>query len=323
VNPLEKKDLPEKPRVIFFGTPAFSVPTLKSLVAGGHHLLGVVTQPDRPRGRGRKAASSPVKQTAIELGLEVMQPERTSDSSFCTRIGALSPDLFVVIAFGQILKKALLEIPGWGGLNIHASLLPKYRGAAPIQRAILNNEACTGLTAMRMNEGLDTGPILYQEGLAILENETAGELHDRLSELAGRFIITVLENWAKGRISIKEQEDSLASYAPKIERNMALIDWSRSTDRIHGQILALDPWPGAATTLSGKQVKVFSSRKVQGNGRIGTPGRVVRATDAGIVVETGDGVIEIQALQLAGKKRLAAGEFLRGFSVAEGTVLGG
>ena len=322
MRPPEKRDLPAKPRIVFFGTPAFSVPTLKSLVASGHHVMGVITRPDRPRGRGRKTVSSPVKQTATELGLRVMQPEKTSDSSFCTEVGALSPDLFVVIAFGQILKKPLLEIPGWGALNIHASLLPKYRGAAPIQRAILNNETRTGLTAMQMDEGLDTGPILSREELTIRENETAGELHDRLSELAGRFIITVLEDWGKGRISVREQEHSLASYAPKIERHMALIDWSRSTDQIHGQIRALDPWPGAATTLSGKQVKVFSSRKVPENKRIGKPGRVAGITDAAIMVETGNGLIEIGALQIPGKKRLAAGDFLRGFPVAEGTILG-
>ncbi len=322
MNPFETKELPEKPKIIFFGTPAFAVPTLKSLVEQGHHVLGVVTQPDRPKGRGRKLMSPPVKETALELGLRVLQPEKASDPDFCSRIAALSPDLLVVVAFGQILKKTLLEIPGWGALNIHASLLPRYRGAAPIQWAVLNNDPCTGLTAMRMDEGLDTGPILYQEELAILENETTGELHDRLSEMAGRFIRTVLEKWTKGRLRMKEQDDSLASYAPKIERHMALIDWTGAADVIHGQIRAFDPWPGATTTLAGKQVKLFSSRKVRERERMGTPGRVVKTSDAGIVVKTGDGLVEIGALQLAGKKRLPAGEFLRGFPLEEGTILG-
>jgi methionyl-tRNA formyltransferase len=322
MNSRQIEDLPEEPRIIFFGTPAFAVPALKGLVKKGGRVVGVVTQPDRPGGRGRKLMLSPVKQAALELGVPVMQPEKAADPLFCERIRAIQPDLLMVIAFGQILKKNLLHIPEWGALNIHASLLPRYRGAAPIQWAILNNEARTGLTAMRMDEGLDTGPILYQEELAILENETAGELHDRLSDMAGGFAGTVLEKWAEGSLSIKEQDDSLASYAPKIERHMALIDWSRSTDTIHGQILAFDPWPGATTALSGRQVKVFSSRKVQADERNGAPGRVVRTSASGIVVETGDGLIEIGALQLAGKKRLTAGEFMRGFPLAEGTILG-
>lgn len=322
MNPPETKHLPENPGIIFFGTPAFAVPTLKSLVEEGRKVLGVVTQPDRPKGRGRKLMSPPIAQAALELGLLVMQPEKASDPGFCSRIAALSPDLLVVVAFGQILKKDLLEMPGWGALNIHASLLPRYRGAAPIQWAVLNNESRTGLTAMCMDEGLDTGPVLYQQDVPIHENETAGELHDRLSRMAGRFISTVLENWTRGNLSRREQDDSLASYAPKIDRHMALIDWNGSAAAIHGQIRAFDPWPGAATTLSGKQLKLFSSRKVPGDVQNGLPGRVVKIFDAGIVVETGDGLVEIGALQLAGKKRLTAGEFLRGFPVEEGTVLG-
>jgi methionyl-tRNA formyltransferase len=322
MNPLETKHLPEKPRVIFFGTPPFAVPTLKSLVGKGHKVLGVVTQPDRPKGRGRKLMSPPIKQAALELGLHIMQPEKASDPCFCSRIAALLPDLLVVVAFGQILKENLLEIPMWGALNIHASLLPRYRGAAPIQWAVLNNEPRTGLSAMRMDEGLDTGPVLYQEDIPIPENETAGELHDRLSSMAGRFILAVLEDWTKGKLSIKEQDDSLATYAPKIERHMALIDWSRSVVAIHGQIRAFDPWPGATTTLAGKQLKLFSSRMVPGDVQGGVPGRVTKTGETGIVVEAGDGLIEVGALQLAGKKRLPANEFLRGFPLAEGIVLG-
>jgi len=322
MSPSEIKELPEKPRIIFFGTPDFAVPTLKGLVENGHLVLVVVTQPDRPKGRGRKLMPPAVKEAALALGLRVMQPEKASDPAFCSRIAALSPDLLVVVAFGQILKKNLLEIPGWGALNIHASLLPRYRGAAPIQWAVLNNEPRTGLSAMWMDEGLDTGPVLYQEGVPIPGNETAGELHDRLSEMAGGFILKVLEKWAKGKLSIKAQDDSLASYAPKIDRDMALIHWGGPAAAIHGQIRAFDPWPGARTTLAGKQLKVFSSRMVPGDVRGEKPGRVVKTSAAGIVVETGDGLIEIGSLQLAGKKRLPAGDFLRGVPLEEGTILG-
>ncbi len=319
----ETRPLPEKPRIIFFGTPGFAVPTLRSLVEKGHTILGVVTQPDRPKGRGRKLMPPPVKLAALELGLQVIQPGKASDPEFCSRIDALSPDLLVVVAFGQILKKNLLEIPRWGALNIHASLLPRYRGAAPIQWAVFNNEPSTGLSAMQMDEGLDTGPVLFQEEVLISENETAGELHDRLSGMAGRFILAVLENWSKGKIAKKEQDGSLSSYAPKIERHMTLIDWRKPSAAIHGQIRALDPWPGAATTLSGKQLKLFSSRRIKGDAQHGVPGRVIEIRDRGIVVEAGDGVIEAGTLQLAGKKRLPAGDFLRGFPLAEGTILGG
>jgi len=323
MNSLKKKNLPEEPRIIFFGTPGFAVPTLKALVEEGHLILAVVTQPDRPKGRGRKLTAPPVKQAALDFGLRVLQPDRASDPSFCNEIQSMTPDLLVVIAFGQILKKDLLKIPRWGALNIHASLLPKYRGAAPIHWAILNNEPNTGLTAMRMDEGLDTGPILYQEEVPILENETAGELHDRLAQMAGRFAVRVLRNWANGTLEEKEQEEPLASYAPKIDRDMAQIDWSRSADMIHGQIRAFDPWPGATTTIAGKQVKLFSSCRVRGDDCTLRPGRLAKTSDAGLRVETGDGLIEIQELQIPGKKRLPAREFLKGFPLENGTILGG
>lgn len=322
MNPTDERNLPERPGIIFFGTPDFAVPALKSLVERGHRVLGVVTQPDRPRGRGRKLGVSPVKETALALGLQVLQPEKASDPAFCSQINGLAPDLLVVIAFGQILKKNLLEIPGWGALNIHASLLPRYRGAAPIQWALLNNESRTGLSAMRMDEGLDTGPVLYQEEIDISENETAGELHDRLSEMAGKFLLKVLEHWAQGKLMVLEQDDAQASYAPKINRDMALIDWGRNTAAIHGQIRALDPWPGATTTVRGRQLKVFSSRMVIVRGRSEHPGRIVETSDAGLVVETGDGLVEIGMLQIPGKRRLPAADFLRGMPLVEGTILG-
>jgi methionyl-tRNA formyltransferase len=322
MNALEKKTLPVRPRIIFFGTPAFAVPAMEALLRQGHEIRAVVTQPDRPKGRGRKLTASPVKQQARLAGLEVLQPEKASDPSFHDLLRSFEPDLFVVIAFGQVLKKGLLEVPTWGALNVHASLLPRYRGAAPIHWAVLNNEPMTGLTAMRMDEGLDTGPILYQEEVRIVENETAGELHDRLAEMAGKFVIRSLETLIRGRLDEKPQDHRLASYAPKIDRGMARVDWRLPAMKIAALIRALDPWPGATTTLSGKQIKLFAARVVHGDAVTRNPGRVARKTESTFQVETGKGLVEIGALQVPGKRRLPARDFLKGFPLEEGTLLG-
>jgi methionyl-tRNA formyltransferase len=322
MNTLERKTLPARPRIVFFGTPAFAVPALEALVRKGHEIRAVVTQPDRPKGRGRRLTAPPVKQQAGLAGLVVLQPEKASDSAFCDLLRSFEPDLFLVIAFGQILKKAVLEVPTWGALNVHASLLPRYRGAAPIHWAVLNNEPMTGLTAMQMDEGLDTGPILHQEEIRIIENETAGELHDRLAEMAGKFVVRTLEALTRGRLEARPQDDRLASYAPKIDRGMARVDWRLPAMKISAFIRALDPWPGATTTLSGKQIKLFSARVVHEGEKSGSPGRVARKTESAFQVETGNGLVEIGALQLPGRKRLPAADFMKGFPVEEGTLLG-
>jgi methionyl-tRNA formyltransferase len=234
----------------------------------------------------------------------------------------MEPDMAIVVAFGQILKKNLLTIPAWGVINIHASLLPKYRGAAPIQWAILNNESKTGLTVMRMDEGLDTGPILFQKEVPILEDETAGQLHDRLSELAGQMIAEALSDMAKTQVKEISQDDSLASYASKIERRDSLVDWKQPATKISCLIRALDPRPGAYTMLEGKQIKLFSSTVVDRSGLDGVPGRVVRHTKETIHVDAGQGMIGIMEIQYPGKKRLSIADFLRGFPLPEGTIFG-
>jgi methionyl-tRNA formyltransferase len=234
----------------------------------------------------------------------------------------MEPDMAIVVAFGQILKKNLLTIPGWGVINIHASLLPKYRGAAPIQWAILNDESKTGLTVMRMDEGLDTGPILVQKEVPILEDETAGQLHDRLSELAGQVIVEVLTDMAKTQLTEIPQDDSLASYASKIESRDCLVDWKKPVTKISCLIRALDPRPGAYTLLEGKQIKLFSSSVVDRGGLDGVPGRVVRHTRESIHVDAGQGMIGVREIQYPGKKRLSIPDFLRGFPLPEGTIFG-
>ena len=314
--------LPARPKIIFMGTPDFALPSLEALIAHDHYIQAVVTQPDRPRGRSGNSAPSPVKQVAKRLGIEIFQPERASDESFCDLISAISPDLLVVIAFGQVLTAKFLNIPSWGGLNIHASLLPKYRGAAPIQRAVMNGETETGLTAMRMDPGLDTGPILLQEKTHIGTHETAGELHDRLSNISATFLLKTLQRLAQNGIDEMPQDDTLATYAAKIDRNTGHMLWDRPADHVSALIRGLDPWPGAYTTVNGKTLKLFSSRMVNA-GIAGTvPGRIKGHSKEGLLVETADGVVLVQALQLSGKKRLSALDFLRGFPLKPGTLLG-
>jgi methionyl-tRNA formyltransferase len=295
---------------------------LRALLDHRYPVVAVVTQPDRPKGRGRKLTPPPVKEAALQYGLEILQPEKASSPDFCEDVRARNPDLFVVLAFGQILRKPLLQIPAWGALNIHASLLPKYRGAAPIQWAILNRERVTGLTAMRMDEGVDTGPIFLHKEVDILSDETYGHLQDRLADLAGEFLVETLEALSEGRVEEKGQDHTLATEAPKIEREMGLIRWEDPAVRISALIRALDPWPGAFTTVRGREVKVFSARVVREEGLGTVPGRVVRVTDGGICFETGRGLLEIGVLQLQGKKRLPARELVKGFPIPPGTVFG-
>jgi methionyl-tRNA formyltransferase len=322
MEPEYTKDFPAHPKIVFMGTPDFSLPCLRALVDRGHEVTAVVTQPDRPKGRGRKVVSSPVKRLAEKYGLRVLQPEKASDEQFCKVIKSLTPDLLVVVAFGQILKKGLLETSRRGALNIHASLLPRYRGAAPIHWAILNDEGKTGLTAMVMDEGLDTGPILLQHEVPIGREETVGELHDRLSILAGDLLLETIEGLADNRLMEEPQDHSMATYAPKIDRRMSLVKWSRPARAVSAHIRALDPWPGAFTMLRGKEIKLFSSRVTDEDQSDVVPGRVSGHLHGALQVETSRGVVEIRELQVPGKKRLIASDFLRGFPINKGTVLG-
>ncbi len=319
----KKGPFPSHPKIIFMGTPDFAVPALETLVSGDHAVLSVITQPDRPKGRGRKLVPTPVKLAATRLGIEVLQPEKASGENFCELIRRMAPDLLIVVAFGQILKNNLLEIPRWGALNIHASLLPEYRGAAPIHWAILDNRTKTGLTAMRLDQGLDTGPILLQEEVSIYPEETAGQLHDRLSDLSGEFLMKTLKGMAEGRLKERPQDHARATYATKIDRRMARINWEEPAEVISALIRALDPWPGAFTTLAGKEIKLFSSGLGKKDHHGSIPGRVTGHEKGALRVETGKGLVKIRELQIQGKKRLPADDFLRGFPLEQGSVLGG
>ncbi len=317
-----RNEFPARPRLVFMGTPEFAVPTLKALLEKGHRVLAVVTQPDRPKGRGRGIEPSPVKRFAVAHRVQVLQPQKASEDLFCETLRRIEPDLVVVIAFGQILQKKVLTIPKWGVINVHASLLPKLRGAAPIPWAILNEETLTGLTVMQMDEGLDTGPILLQKEVRILERETAGELHDRLSILAGELMVETLKGLTENRVIQTPQDHGLATYAPKINKDLAIVDWTHSARKLSALIRGLDPRPGACTLLRGMELKLFSPTLVGEEMANRVPGRVAGYGLGLLLVETGRGRIGIGELQCPGKKRLAAADFLRGFPVPEGTLLG-
>lgn len=322
MNTFAEERFPKRPRIIFMGTPEFAIPSLWSLIREEHEIFAVVTQPDRPEGRGKKISFSPVKKLALEHDILTLQPEKVSDANFYGLIRDAAPDIIIVVAFGQILSKELLVIPKWGAINIHASLLPKYRGAAPIQRAILNNEAFTGLTIMRIEGGVDAGPILYQESIQIKDNETAGQLHDRLSGKAGDLLIRFLGIMSEGKIKETVQDHASATYAPKIDKGMAMIEWDLDAQSISSLIRALDPSPGARTTIRGIKIKLFSPRIMGEECQDSVPGRVLRKKKGTFAVETGKGIIEIGEAQCPGKKRLPSKDFLMGFPLPEGAILG-
>ncbi len=313
--------LPSNPRIVFMGTPDFSVPALLALMDAGFDVAGVVTQPDRPKGRGRKLVPSPVKVAAETRGWRLFQPESVNRPEFFEVLAGLEPDLLVVVAFGQILKTPVLSLPGWGVLNIHASLLPRHRGAAPIQWAVLQDESRTGLTLMAMDEGLDTGPVLFQESVAIGPGETAGRLHDRLAAMSGGFLIRSLGTLIVRPVEPVPQDEQEATYAPKITRAMTRIDWHRPARTICAQIRGLDPAPGAQTVLEGQTFKLYAAEAGDPGGE-GRPGRIVRQGEA-LVVEAGEGRVVVGEIQAPGRKRMRVSDFLRGFPLDPGSCFEG
>jgi len=316
-----REPLPSRHRIIFMGTPQFAVPTLETIIRERYEILRVVTQPDRPKGRGQRLSPSPIKVVAQENNLNILQPEKLDDR-FLEAINPLQPDLLVVVAFGQIIPGKVLSVAMWGGINIHASLLPRYRGSAPIQWAIINNEKTTGLTTMFMDEGLDTGPIILQQEVDILEGETAGELHDRLAALAPGLLIKTLKGLAEGTVTPRKQDDSHATNAPRLTKEQGLIKWSLPAERLYGLIRGLDPWPGALTYCNGKPLKLFGCFLADTSRRHGRPGRVRDFTERGLEIETGTGTVIVKEFQSPGKKRIPAREFIRGSRIGPGSILG-
>jgi methionyl-tRNA formyltransferase len=296
-------------RIIFAGTPEFSVPALQALLNSPHKIISVYTQPDRPSGRGQKLTASPVKQVAIHHGIPVHQPISLRESSTQQVLKNLAPDVMIVVAYGLILPKIILDIPRLGCINIHASLLPKWRGAAPIQRAILSGNKQTGITIMQMNEGLDTGDMLAKKSCDIFPDDTTQTLHDRLSQMGGELIAKVLNDLQQGKIIAEKQNDDDASYAKKIEKHEAEINWNKSAIEIERLIRAFNPWPVAHTQLGENTLRVWHA-KVLDEKTTQMPGTIVHTAKEGIDVATGDGILRLQQIQLPGAKALPVGDIL-------------
>ena len=306
--------------VIFAGTPEFAAAALSALSVSRHSVLAVLTQPDRPSGRGMKLMASPVKSLALALGLPVVQPRSLKDTATQQVLGEYRADVLIVAAYGLILPQAVLDIPRLGAINIHASLLPRWRGAAPIQRAILAGDRETGICIMRMDAGLDTGPVLLEERLEIADVDTAGTLHDKLSSVGGRLVVAALDGLDVGRLEPKPQPREGAIYARKLEKTEARINWSMPAEQIWRLIRAFDPSPGASTELHRDQVKMFGARlELNASGQ---PGEVLAVDDDGVVIACGSGAVKVVEFQRAGGRRLPFAEFLRGVDASVGARFG-
>ena len=303
-------------RLIFMGTPAFAVPTLERLVENGHEVAAVFTQPDRPKGRGQRDAMPPVKEAALRLGIEVHQPERVKQPEIVELIRSIAPEAIVVVGYGQIIPKSILNIPPKGIINVHASLLPKYRGAAPIQWAIAHGETRTGVTTMRINEGLDTGDMLLKWGTEIGAEETAPELSARLAQAGADLLVRTLTELP--RIKPQPQDDAQATYAPILTKEDGRIDWRRPAREILNRMRGFDPWPGAYTSLRGQKLQIWKA--ATGEAKL-APG-ALRTIGKKLYAGCGEGEsVELREVQLEGKKRMTAAAFLNGFTPAEDEVL--
>lgn len=315
-------------RMVFMGTPEFSVPTLKALAEAGHDVIAVVTQPDKPKGRGGKMQMTPVKLQAMEYNIPVYQPARVRDEAFVQVLRGMEADVFVVIAFGQILPREVLKLPRYGCVNIHASLLPKYRGAAPIQWCIIDGETETGVTTMMMDAGLDTGDMLERTVIPIEEKETGGSLHDKLSLAGAGLILSTLKKLEQGTAVRTPQDSGKTCYAKMLTKSLGDIDWSRSAVSIERLIRGLNPWPSAYTMWKGRTIKIWAADVMEEAGDMAAAkkadapcGSVVYSDKHSLTVKTGDGLLSIKELQMEGKKRMDIETFLRGYPITAGDML--
>ena len=304
-------------KVIFMGTPDFAVETLEAVIQAGHEVALVVTQPDKPKGRGNAMQASPVKECALAHGIEVYQPKKIREQECVDYLAGFGADIFVVAAFGQILSQALLDMPKYGCINVHASLLPKYRGAAPIQWAVINGEQTTGVTIQQMDIGIDTGDIIAQEALTLAADETGGSLFDKLAAVGASLCVKAMEQIASGTATRTPQDESAATHTSMICKDFGHIDWNKSAREIERLIRGLNPWPSAYTHLDGKTLKIWKAT-VKGSESGEKPGCIVDVTKDAILVQTGEGVLQLDEIQLEGKKRMACDAFLRGYHIEKG-----
>lgn len=307
-------------RIVFMGTPEIAVPSLERLISDGHDLCAVVTQPDRPKGRGKKLAFSPVKEAAMRHGLEILQPEKASQPDFLDRLRELNPDLIVVIAFGQILRKEVLDLPKYGCVNVHVSLLPKYRGAAPINWSIINGEEKTGVTTMFMDEGLDTGDIIKTREFRLDDEINAGQLHDIMMEEGADVLSQTVKAIEDGTAERIRQNDDESTYAPMMDRNLGHIDFKKSAVSIHNLVRGTVPWPGAWCESPYGKIKIWKTRIGQGQ-TDREPGTIVSVDKQGIEVACGMGMLLIEEIQMPNKKRMHVSEYIKGNTIEIGKVL--
>lgn len=309
-------------RIVFMGTPDFAAGALRALIAAGHEITAVVTQPDKPRGRSKELQPSPVKQCALEHGIAVLQPRRIRTPEAVAELKTYPAEVYIVAAFGQILSREILEIPPYGCLNIHASLLPKYRGASPIQHAIIQGEEKTGITIMQMDPGIDTGDMLYQKEIPITPEDTYETLHDRLMRLGGEAVTEALTLLEAGKLTPRKQSQEESCYAPLIEKSMGRIDFTKSAQELDRLIRGLTPWPSAYTGYRGKQLKIWKAKPTMAENTFGRrAGEILRVEKEAVIVATGEGALRILELQLEGKKRMTARDFLLGVRMTPGEIL--
>ncbi|MGN1168104.1 MAG: methionyl-tRNA formyltransferase [Lachnospiraceae bacterium] len=308
-------------KVIFMGTPDFSVGTLEALVKAGHEIVLCVTQPDKPKGRGGKMQFTPVKEAALAHDIPVFQPKRVRTPECIEELRKYKADVMVVIAFGQILPKEILEMTPYGCINVHASLLPKYRGAAPIQWAVINGEKVSGVTTMQMDEGLDTGDMLLKTEIVLDEKETGESLHDKLATAGASLCVETLKRLTEGSIVPEKQGESPTAYARMLDKNLGNINWDESAVSIERLIRGLNSWPSAYTDWEGKVMKIWGADVYPDSPHTEKPGTITKVEKDGFYVQTGDGLLKVTELQIPGKKKMDAAAFLRGYQLLEGTVL--
>ncbi|MBQ2614979.1 MAG: methionyl-tRNA formyltransferase [Clostridia bacterium] len=307
-------------RILFMGTPDFSVPCLKQLIEDGHQIVGAVTQPDKPKGRGHKLMPPPVKELAMENQIPVFQPESLKNEGFLPELRELNPELIVVVAYGKILPSYILDYPKYGCINVHASLLPQYRGAGPIQWSVINGEAVTGVTTMYMAEALDAGDMILKAETPIGEEETAGELFDRLSEMGAKLLSETVDGILSGNVPREKQDDALATYAPMVNRDTGHIDWTQNAETIRNLIRGTNPWPLSYSLYQGTVMKVLHATK--GPDQKGESGEILGADKQGILVACGEGeTLLVDEIQMQGSKRMQVRDYLNGHEIAVGTIL--
>ena len=306
-------------KIIYMGTPDFAVAPLAALAENGYEVEAVITQPDKPKGRGKTLMPTPVKEEALKHGIPVLQPVKVRDPEFVEELKNLAPDIIIVAAFGQIIPKSILDMPRFGCINIHASLLPKYRGAAPIQQAVIDGEKESGVTIMQMGTGLDTGDMIQKTEIVLDEKETGGSLHDKLADAGAKLCVETLKALEDGTAVFEKQGESPTAYARMLDKKLGAIDWTRPAVEIERLIRGLNPWPSAYTNWDGKVMKIWEA-DVEDSDYAAQPGTVCAVGKDFFTVQTGDGSLSVKELQIPGKKRMDAGAFLRGYQITEGLI---